>query len=138
MDAGALICPGCGEKKTARAELCSNCRLRANAVGASVITKVGESAIPAESLPPRPRTPQQNTVYHARITDLAKIELAASEFTKADLRVAERNVKRRALAHANVIFKRPIASSTELSEIEMERLLEWLDEQLEQARSRAA
>lgn len=137
MDAAALICPGCAGAKTARAKLCIRCRRRANAVGADVLTHVGEAAIPPESLPPRPRTPQQNTVYHARITDLAKLELEQSDFTKADLRVAEWNIKRRTLARAAAMFGRSIASSTELSEIEMERILEWLDEQLAAARSRA-
>jgi hypothetical protein len=129
--APALICPGCNGPKTKRAKLCATCRRRANAVGADVVTHVGEAAIPPESRPPRPRTPQQNLVYHARVTDLAKLAKPAD---KEQLRSAERHLKKAVLAKASTMFERPIASSTELNEAEMERLLEWLDEQLEEAK----
>jgi hypothetical protein len=129
------VCPGCGGKKSKRAELCASCRKRANVVGASVITHVAEAAISPESAPARPRTPQQNTVYHGKISDLAKLNAPGLE--KAELRLAERNVKTRALQHARKMFSRPIDSSTELTEIEMERLLEWLDVELDRANQEA-
>lgn len=126
-----VACPGCGGQKSKRAKLCAECRRRANAVGADVVTHVGEAAIPPESRPPRPRTPQQNLVYHARITDLAKLTDPPSKET---LRVLERQLKKAALEKARQLFGREITSSTELTEAEMEQLLEWLDEQLDKAR----
>ena len=128
------VCPGCAGQKSKRAKLCAGCRRRANAVGADVVTHVGESAIPPESRPPRPRTPQQNLVYHARITDLAKLAKPAD---RDHLRVLERQLKKAALAKAEQLFDRPVKSSTELTEAEMEQLLEWLDEQLEKTQDLA-
>lgn len=119
MKPQALVCPGCGGAKSKRAELCLTCRRKANAVGASVLTHVHEAAIPPESLPFVPRTPWQSKAYHGKCNDLAR--LTGSDFLET---------KRAALAHAGEMFGRAFDSSTELSEIEMEQLLEWLDDQL--------
>lgn len=113
----ATTCPGCGGKKSRDAMLCRSCRTRANALGVSVLTHVHEAATPA---PSRPRTPQQNRVYHGKLADLARLEQAP---------IAA--LKRRVLAEATSRFNRPVTSSTDLSEVEMEQLLEWLDDQLE-------
>jgi hypothetical protein len=118
----STICPGCGGPKTRRAELCKTCRLSANRIGAQVVESVATSAPEL-----RPRTAIQNTVYHARLTDLAELEMPEASPAKRRLRVIE--LKQWALAHATAEVRRPIASSTDLTEPEMERLLEWLDEQ---------
>jgi hypothetical protein len=108
-------CPGCGGAKSKRALLCAGCRRRANVVGAKVWT---ETAAPVSTAP---RTPQQSRVYHGKLASLAQLQAV-------DLY----EVKRQALHKASAMFGRPITSSTELTEVEMERLLEALDEQLEQ------
>lgn len=117
------VCPGCSGPKSKRAELCATCRRQANAVGASVLTHVHEAATP---VPSRPRTPQQNTVYHGRCSDLAKL-----------LRLSLLEVKKRTLTQAGKMFDRVFTSSTQLAEIEMEQLLEWLLEELETAKANA-
>jgi hypothetical protein len=119
------VCPGCDGKKSRRAVVCSSCRRAANAVGVSVLTHVHDAAIPPESRPFEPRTSQQSKVYHAKCADLAVL-------TARELVV----VKKRALAHASTTIGRELNSSTELSEIEMELLLEWLDEEIAAARRR--
>ena len=111
-----MTCPGCAGPISRRAKLCADCRKRANAVGASVVTHVAAAA-PRTGGPLR--TPQQSQVFHGKLNDLAKRR-----------HVEQQVVKRHALAHAAATFGRPIASSTELTEIEMELLLEWLDEEL--------
>lgn len=108
-----MSCPGCGGKKSRRARLCASCRRRANVIGARVWT---ETAAPVSTTP---RTSQQSRVYHGKCASIAKLE-------QRDLI----DVKRRALETATLMFGRPITSSTELTEIEMEQLLERLDEQL--------
>jgi hypothetical protein len=115
----SLICPGCGGTKSRRAHLCRTCRAKANAVGASVVTHVHEAAAPDDA-PPRPRTPEQNRVYHGKLADLARHQ-------HQPLPV----VKRQALVEASRRFGRLVSSSTELSEVEMELLLEWLDDELD-------
>lgn len=67
----------------------------------------------------RPRTPEQNRVYHGKVNSLAAA--AKIDFLEA---------KRRALQLASAIVGRQLESSTELSEIEMERVLEALDDHL--------
>lgn len=109
----ASACPGCGGPKTRRAQFCATCRRRANVVGAKVWT---ETAAPVSTTP---RTSQQNRVYHGKCASLAKLE---------QLELFQ--IKRRSLEAASAMFRRPITSSTELTEIEMEQLLEHLDEQL--------
>lgn len=127
--APATKCPGCGGRKSKRAELCATCRRTAGAIGVSVITRVG----PTEDIHARvkvaqpPRTSIQNRVYHGKISDLAKRLFPASPTAWQ----AERHAKRLALRHASEMLGRPIESSTELSELEMERLIEWLDDELE-------
>lgn len=112
----SLTCPGCGGAKSKRAELCHKCRRDANAIGATVVTRVAD----AQPVPARPRTPEQNRVYHGVLAHVARLE-------GLDIRVA----KRRAIAKACDLFSREIESSTELTEVEMERLLEWLDTELD-------
>lgn len=108
-------CPGCGGKKDHRARLCGSCRRRANQVGETAWKKsAGLSAAPA-----RPRTPQQNLVYHGKLTSIAKLE-------NAELL----DVKHRTLELASSMFGREFTSSTELNELQMEQLLERLDELL--------
>jgi hypothetical protein len=119
-------CPGCGKKKTKRAQVCAECRRKANSIGVSVVTHVHEAAIPSES-PRTPRTPWQSKAYHGKCNDLARL-------TKAEFLI----VKRNALARAPTMFGREIKSSTELTEIEMELLLEWLDVAIDDAKQRAA
>lgn len=97
--------------------LCRGCRVSANQVGVTVVTHVHEAAAPAAA---RPRTPEQNRVYHGKLADLARLE-----------RLPMATLKQRVIAEASLRFNRPITSSTELSEIEMEQLLEWLDDQLD-------
>jgi RNA polymerase-interacting CarD/CdnL/TRCF family regulator len=112
----SLVCPGCGGPKSKRAELCRKCRRKANAVGATVVAQV----VDAQPISARLRTPEQNRVYHGVLAKIANLQ-------GSDLRF----LKRRALAKASQLFDREIASSTELTEIEMERLLEWLDTELD-------
>lgn len=109
-----LICPGCSGKKTRRAQLCHLCRPRANSVGGRVWSETAQPAV--QSIP---RTPQQNRVYHARCASIAKLEQRPLL-----------DVKRTALEHFATRIGRPLESSTELSEIEMELLLESLDQRL--------
>jgi hypothetical protein len=118
--AAATICPGCAGPKSRRAGLCRTCRLKANTIGAHVVVDVAPNA-PEH----RTRTPVQNTIYHARLNDLAKIDDPHASVEELRLRVIE--LKIWALTHASRTFGRSIESSTELSETEMERLLEWLD-----------
>lgn len=112
-------CPGCGEKKSAKAALCANCRVTANALGVSVLTAV---ATPAQ--PFVPRTPKQNSILHGRLREIAQLEKPGIE--RGELWSAERKLKKWLLPRAAKIAGREITSTTELSEIEMERLLEWL------------
>jgi hypothetical protein len=112
----ALVCPGCNGPKSKRAALCIKCRRDANAIGATVVTRVAE----AQPVPARLRTSEQNRVYHGVLAHVARLE-------GTDIRV----MKRRAIAKASELFGRSIESSTELSEVEMERLLEWLDTELD-------
>lgn len=114
-----LVCPGCRGPKTKRARLCAECRRRANSVGEQVWT---DTRIP--TVPARPRTAQQNTVYHAKCADLAKL----SEQDKPIVQAA-------ALAWASKRFQRLIESSTELTEIQMEIVLEHLDVLLAEAKA---
>lgn len=126
-DHPATTCPGCDGTKTPRAALCAKCRRRANAVGVSVVTHVHEAAIPTES--PEPfvrRTPWQSKAYHGKCNDLARI-------TKADMG----ETKKKTLAYASERFGRPLESSTELSEVEMELVLEWLTDEIDAAKRRA-
>jgi hypothetical protein len=113
------ICPGCGGDKHRRAELCTTCRKRANAIGASVLTHVATPAAPMI-----PRTPWQNRNYHGRLREIAQLETPGIE--REVLWQEERKLKKWALRRASRMFGKPFESSTELSELEMERLLEWL------------
>jgi hypothetical protein len=117
-------CPACGGQKSKRAELCADCRKTASALGASVLTHV---ATPAQ--PFTPRTPAQNTVYHGRLRDIALLNLPGA--SGGELYAEERRLKRWALKQASKMFGRTIASSTELSELEMDRLLDWLGDRID-------
>jgi hypothetical protein len=112
--ASVRTCPGCKGPISRRAKLCAECRRRANSVGEKVWT---ESALPR--IPARPRTPNQSQVYHGKCASLAQLQ-------KLDML----EVKHRTLALASKMFDRELKSSTELTEIEMELLLEALDEKL--------
>jgi hypothetical protein len=125
------VCPGCGGAKTARARLCATCRRRANSVGEQVWT---ESHVPPP--PARPRTGQQSRIYYGKCASIARAllppqgaDVAAGDRSALDRGM--RDVKRRALEWASRAFGREIASSTDLTEIEMERLLEHLDDVLD-------
>lgn len=109
------LCPGCGNEKTARARLCASCRRRANNVGESA----WKQSAGLQGAPARPRTPEQNRVYHGKLASIAKLE-------KAELF----DVKQRTLEFASLTFEREIKSSTELTELEMEHVLEQLDIEL--------
>lgn len=124
----ASICPGCDGAKSKRARLCASCRRRANAVGADVLQQM-PTATPRPRLVPR--TPQQNIVYHARCTDLARLELGPLA-SSAQLRMRVIELKAETMQRASQRFGREITSSTELSEPEMEQVLELLDQQLAQ------
>lgn len=130
----SAICPGCGNAKSKRAELCGECRRTANQIGASVVTHVASLATPAT--PVIPRTPVQNTVYHGRLREIALLENPALK--SAELYAAERELKKWSVKQAARMVKRPLASSTELSELEMERLLEWLADVIERMKSGGA
>jgi hypothetical protein len=121
------VCLGCGGPKTAKARLCKKCRLRANAVGEQVWT---ESHVPPP--PSRPRTGLQSRMYHGKVASIARARRAA------DVNAEMRNVKKGTLEWASATFRREITSSTELTELEMERVLERLDEQLDEIPTPAA
>jgi hypothetical protein len=110
-----LVCPGCQGPKSKRAKLCKECRPRANAVGERTWLDTGRPPAPLT-----PRTPQQNLVYHGKLASIAKLE---------DCPI--KDVKRWALELATLMFRRTIASSTEITEMEMEQLLEAFDRRLD-------
>jgi hypothetical protein len=112
----SLVCPGCGGPKTSRARLCASCRQRANLVGERTWIDTGRPPAPVT-----PRTPQQNLVYHGKLASIAKLE-----------QLPIKDVKRWALELATLMFRRAIASSTEVSEFEMEQLLEAFDHRLDE------
>ena len=116
-------CPGCNGPKSKRAALCKTCRSRATRVGVDVVTHVPV----ADVVPVQPRTAVQNRIYHARLNDLMRLR-----------RVTNKDARLLALDRAAAMLGRAIESSTELSEPEMERLLEWLQEQIEEAQLQAA
>lgn len=120
-------CPGCGGAKSKRARLCAACRRRANAVGADVLQQLPTAAPRAREVA---RTPQQNIVYHARCSDLAKLEFAGQHVTSSQLRMRVIEVKALTMMKASQRFGRKIESSTELTEPEMEQVLELLDQEL--------
>lgn len=80
--------------------------------------------ISAASTPFTPRTPKQNAVYHGRLRDIALIE--NSNAAGESLWQAERELKAWSIGKAAEMVGRPIVSSTELSELEFERMNEWL------------
>lgn len=112
------VCPICRGPKSRRAQMCVHCRRAANTAGENLLL-AGPGPLPAP-LEQTLRTPIQNRVYHGKLADLVK---------RAGITPSE--AKREALARASAIAERPIESSTELSEIEMERLLEWLTDRLD-------
>lgn len=116
-----LVCPACDGPKSRRAKLCRPCRLRANGIGEQVWTETHTAPLPS-----RPRTPQQNTVFHARCTELATTPGA----TKEEIRQRKRAIEVEVKAWASKRFGREIESSTQLTEIEMELVLEHLDDLL--------
>jgi hypothetical protein len=117
-------CPGCNGPKSKRAELCGNCRKQANALGASVLTHVATPTAPFV-----PRTAKQNTSYHGRLRSIAQLQKPGIEGNA--LWDAERKLKKWALKQASILAGRDIRSSTELSELEMERLLEFLGDRID-------
>jgi hypothetical protein len=121
-------CPGCGGTKTRRAELCASCRKQATALGASVLTAVATPAAPFQ-----PRTPKQNAVYHGRLRDIAQLEKPGVEGN--ELWQTERELKRWSLKHAAKMVGRELASSTELSELEFERMNDWLGDVIDGMRA---
>lgn len=127
MNPDPLVCPGCNGPKTARAKLCRVCRGRANIIGERVWT---DTALP--TTPAKPRTVYQSNIYHGKCAALAR---ARSEDPSDKIAVNRemRAVKHQALAFASKRFRREIESSTELSEIEMDIVSEWLDDQLDVA-----
>jgi hypothetical protein len=115
----SITCPGCGKAKSRSAQLCASCRKTATQLGASVLTAV---ATPAQ--PFTPRTPQQNRQYHGRLRTIALLEKPKLE--GPPLWDAERKLKRWSIEYAARMVGRDLESSTELSEIEFERMNEWL------------
>jgi hypothetical protein len=107
-------CPACGGKKSRSAKLCASCRKLANEVGASLLPHVHQP-------PARPRTLDQNRAYHGKCGAIAKLK-----------NVDAREIKKQARARASELFGRTIESSADLSELEMDRLLDRLDDELEQ------
>jgi hypothetical protein len=123
-------CPGgCNGRKTARALLCRDCRRRANAVGAVVVQQL--PTVEAPGAGPR-RTAIQNSRYHGKLCDLATVENGGT-ISKEELNIAVRALKKRALAQASTMLGRDVTSSTDLTEAEMELLLEWLDREIDAA-----
>jgi hypothetical protein len=127
-DREASVCPGCGGSKTKRSQLCVGCRRRAIELGKSVITHVAAPAAPFVA-----RTSRQNTILHGRLRELAQLESPGIE--RDALWEAERTLKRWACARASIVTGREISSSTELSELEMERLLDFLADVLDQVKA---
>src|SRR5439155_9208891 len=119
----STTCPGCHGPKTKRAELCGSCRKTANAIGVSVVTHVSTRATPTV-----PRTQKQNAVYHGRLREMAQLQKHGIE--REDLWHEERKLKKWALAQASIQVGREISSSVDLSELEMERLLDWLADRI--------
>lgn len=115
----STTCPGCGEAKTKRAQVCAKCRRDATQLGVSVLTAVATPAHPF-----KPRTEMQNRMYHGRIREIALLE--KPDAAGGELWSRERKLKKWAVAHASKMVGRELSSSTELSEIEFERLIEWL------------
>lgn len=122
------ICPGCGNAKSKRAALCADCRRQANALGLQVLT-----AVATPSSPTIPRTPAQNKMLHGRLREIATLEKPGIE--RDALWTAERKLKRWAVAMASRLVGKPFSSSTELSELEMERLLDWLGDVIDDMRA---
>lgn len=121
-------CPGCGGPKTKRAEICANCVKTARAIGVSVIKNV---ATPAQ--PFQPRTEIQNRAYHGKLREIALLEKPGIE--GGELWTRERKLKKWSLAHAAKMVGRELDSSTALSELEFERMLEWLGDVIDAMRA---
>ncbi len=122
MTAKRVLCPGgCGGTKSARARFCASCRARANELGDEVLRRV-PTANPAAARSRAQtmlRTPEQNRAYHGKCGAIARLRGRNA-----------RTVKTEALTLASQLFERKVESSTELSELEMDRLLDHLDAQL--------
>jgi hypothetical protein len=91
------------------------------------------TAVATPAHPFVPRTPKQNTILHGRLREIAQLEKPGIE--RGELWTAERKLKKWLLPRAAKIAGRQIASTTELSEIEMERLLEWLADVIDAMRA---
>lgn len=105
--------------------MCADCRKRANAIGASVVAQLptAQQLPQPQPVEPRaidPRTPGQNRAYHKKIALLAS---QSDQSLKA--------VKAAALAHISEQLNRDVASSSDLDELEMSDLLDWLDAQID-------
>lgn len=116
-----MTCPSCGGAKSKTARLCASCRRRASALGERALLE------PPRGVPARPRTAQQNTAYHAKLGELARM-------TGQHLL----DMKRDALELASAMFNRDVTSSTQLTEIEMEQLLDRIDVRMLELRAAAA
>lgn len=113
------VCPSCNGPKDKRAEVCAKCRRDAIRLGVEVMKKVA-----TPSAPFKPRTEHQNRVYHGRIREIALLE--HPEAAGNELWKLERELKKWAVAYMAHTLDRPLNSSTELSELEFERMNEWL------------
>ena len=107
-----------------------SCRKTANAIGVSVVTHVSTPATPTV-----PRTQKQNAVYHGRLREMAQLQKHGIE--REDLWHEERKLKKWALAQASIQVGREISSSVDLSELEMERLLDWLADRIDDLKQAA-
>lgn len=112
-------CPGCGEKKDRRADLCAKCRKDAIQLGSAVLKNVATPSQPFKA-----RTEHQNRVYHGRIREIALLE--QPQAVRGDLWTLERELKKWAVARMAHTLNRPLHSSTEMSELEFEQMNEWL------------
>lgn len=90
-------------------------------LGASLITTVATATAPFT-----PRTPKQNQVYHGRLREIAQLEKPGLEGQK--LWLHERKLKKWSLKHVGRMCGRKVESSTELSELEFERMNDWLSD----------
>ena len=113
-------CPGCNGKISPKAQLCASCRRDANAIGASVVERVGTSAVAQPPAPAmRDRTPGQGRAYHGKCGTLARLRGTTPQ-----------EIKRSALEQASRMFRREIDSSKAMNEDEMSEILDWLDDEI--------
>jgi hypothetical protein len=129
-----------------RARTCKHCRRRATSTGLNLL--IAASAAPslediaawasapatsASGPPAAPRSARQSAIYYGKCAAVARATMPAAD--KVELDREMRAVKRRALEYASGRFGREITSSTDLNEIEMDIVCEYLDTLLDEISS---